>query len=53
MHQRQRARRELRQPADRRAHAGVEAGIVEQVLGGDRRPDDVALASAPARRRAG
>ena len=43
MHQRERARRELGEAADRRAHAGVEAGILEQVLRRDRRPDDVAL----------
>ena len=53
VHQRERARRELGEAADRRAHAGIEAGIAEQVLRRDRRADDVALASARGRRRAG
>ena len=40
------ARRKLRKAADRGAHAWAEAGILEDVLGGDRRPDDVVSVSA-------
>ena len=43
MHQRQGARRLLCERADGRSHAGAEAGILEQVLTGDRGPDDVAF----------
>src|SRR5262245_1795453 len=43
MHERQRARRELAEAADGRAHAGIEAGIPEQVFRGDRRPDSIAV----------
>ncbi len=42
VHQRQRPRREPREATDRPAHAGIEARILEHVLGGDGRPDDVA-----------
>ncbi len=35
MHQRQRARRELRQAADGRTHIRVERGILEQILSSD------------------
>ena len=43
MHERQGARRELRQLPDGPAHARVETGIVEHVLGRDGWPDNVAL----------
>jgi hypothetical protein len=43
MHERQLPRCEIRKPANCRAHAGVQTGIFEQVFGGDRGTDDVAL----------
>jgi hypothetical protein len=43
VHKCQCAGREIGEAADRRAHAGVEAGILEHVLRGDRRPDNIAV----------
>ena len=43
MHEGKRSRRVLRETADRRAHCRVQAGIAEQILGGDRRSNDIAF----------
>src|SRR5262249_26113843 len=43
VHQRQRARCELRKAPDCRPHARVEGGILEEVFGGDRRSDKVSV----------
>ena len=43
MHQRQRAWRQRCERTDRRPHVRAQAGVLEQVLGGDCRTDDVAL----------
>ena len=43
MHECQCVRREIGEAADRRAHAGIEAGILEHILRGDRRPDNIAV----------
>src|SRR5262245_27123219 len=43
VHECQRARLELGEAADGRAHGGIEGGVLEHVLGSDRRPDNIAV----------
>ena len=51
VHERQRGRAQVGQRAEGRRGAGGQAGGAEQVLGGQRRADDVLLGDAPGSRR--